>query len=71
MVQRLKVDGLVDNRRACDCSIYIVFLVLFCRLYYIPVDNLCCTTFVFDSYDDIHGDVHGDGRCFDGHELVC
>ena len=62
MVQRLKVDGLVDNRRACDCSIYIVFLVLFC----IPVDNLCCTTFVFDSYDDAHGDDRG----FDGQKLV-
>ena len=66
MVQRLKVDGLVDNRRACDCSIYIVLLVLFCRLYCIPVDNLCCTTFVFDSYDD----AHGDGRGFDGQKLV-
>ena len=63
---RLKVDGLVDNRLVYDCSIYIVFLLLFCRLYCIPVDNLCCTTFVFDSYDD----VHGDGRGFDGQEPV-
>ena len=67
MVQRLKDDELVGNRRACDCSsIYIVFLVLFCRLYCIPVDNLCCTTFVFDSYDDAHGDDRG----FDGQKLV-
>ena len=66
MMQRLKVGVLFDNRWACDCSIYIVFLVLFCRLYCIPVDNLCCTTFVFDSY----GDVHGDGRGFDGQEPV-
>ena len=69
-MQRLKVDGLVDNRLAYDCSIYIVFLLLFCRLYCIPVDNLCCTTLVFDSYDDVHGDVHGDGRGFDGQEPV-
>ena len=47
-------------------SIYIVFLVLFYRLCCIPVDNLCCTTFVFDSYDD----AHGDGRGFDGQKLV-
>ena len=67
MMQRLKVGGLFDNRRACDCSIYIVFLSAFCRLYFTPVDNLCCTIFVFDSYND----AHGDGRDFDGQELVC
>ena len=66
MEKRLKADGLVDNRWEYDCSIYIVFLVLFCRLYCIPVDNLCCTIFVFDSYDD----VHADGRGFDGQKLV-
>ena len=62
MVQRQKVDGLVDNSLAFDCNIYIVFLLLFC----IPVDNRCCMTFVFDSYDDAHGDDRG----FDGQKLV-
>ena len=42
MVQRLKVDGFVDNRRTCDCRIYIVFSA-FCRLYCIAVDSLYST----------------------------
>ena len=66
MMQRLKVGGLFDNTRACDCSIYNVFKCFFCRLYCIPVDNICCTIFVFDSYND----AHADGRGFDGQELV-
>ena len=68
MMQRLKVDGLFDHRRACDCSFYIVFFkCFFVGFIVFPwITNLCCTIFVFDSYDD----AHGDGRGFDGQELV-
>ena len=61
-VLQLKADRFVDNRRACDCYIYIVISVLYCML----VDSLCCKTFVFDSYDD----VCSNGCGFDGHELL-
>ena len=46
--------------------VFKLFLSGFCRLNCILVDNLCCTIFVFDSYND----AHGDGRGFDGQELV-
>ena len=58
-------DWLIIDGRVIVVFI-LFFLVLFCRLYCIPVDNLCCTTFVFDSYDDAHGDDRG----FDGQKLV-
>ena len=66
MMQRLKVDGLFDNRRACDCSIYIVFFKCFFVGFIVSPLITFVVRFFFDSYDD----AHGDGRGFDGQKLV-